>query len=41
MNAHGWGVPQVEKRADHSNFTDHSLVLECYPCMNQEKELTS
>jgi len=29
MNAHGRGVPQVEKRADHSNFTDHSPLLEC------------
>jgi len=29
MNAYGQDVPQVEKRADHYNFTDHSPVLEC------------
>jgi len=34
MNAHGQEVPQVEKRADHFNFTDHSPVLECYHFMN-------
>ena len=26
MNAHGQEVPEVEKRADHFNFTDHSPV---------------
>ena len=26
MNAHGQEVPQVEKRADNFNFTDHSPV---------------
>ena len=29
MNAHGQEVPQVKKRAEHFNFTDHSPVLEC------------
>jgi len=29
MNAHGQEVTQVEKRADHFNFTDHSPVLKC------------
>jgi len=39
MNAHGQDVPHVEEREDHSNFTDHSPVLECYPCMNHGKNL--
>jgi len=29
MNAHSKDVPHVEERADYSNFTDHSPVLEC------------
>jgi len=29
MKAHGQEVSQVEKRADHFNFTDHSPMLEC------------
>jgi len=29
MIAHGQEVPQVEKRAGHFNFTDHSPMLEC------------
>jgi len=26
MNSHGQDVPQVEKRADQLNFTDHSCI---------------
>jgi len=29
MHMHVHDIPQVEKRAEHFNFTDHSPVLEC------------
>jgi len=29
MNAHRQEVLQVERRADHFNFSDHSAMLEC------------
>ena len=29
MNPHGQDLPQVERRADHFDFTGYSPLLEC------------